>query len=77
MEKTCGDAEYTTELISDNAAGWTALVLHKRRKDTTIPAARVVFWDAAGQFYLEASVEVPLAIVEELIVEAKSKIKVR
>jgi hypothetical protein len=75
MKKSWGGAEYTTNLVSDNAAGWVALELHRRAQASSVVAARVVFWDAQGQFSLEVPVdEVPLVIVEELIAEAKSRI---
>jgi len=38
--------------------------------------ARIIFWDACGQFVLETfGAEIPLGIVEEFIAEAKAKIK--
>jgi hypothetical protein len=70
-------AEYATRLASDNHAGWVALELHKVEKEHEVLAARVVFWDAEGQFSLQVRVdEVPLTIVEELIAEAKAQIRV-
>lgn len=38
--------------------------------------ARVLYWDATGQFAFEAFKEIPLDIVEELIVEAKKSVTV-
>lgn len=40
--------------------------------------ARVVFWDACGQFYVETfQTDVPLDIFEEVIAEAKTAIRMR
>jgi hypothetical protein len=73
MKRTWKGATYETQLTSDNSDGWVALELQR----AGVLVARVVFWDAEGQFSLELSIgELPLAIVEELIAEAKSKIKV-
>jgi hypothetical protein len=39
--------------------------------------ARIVFWDAVGQFALEVTVgELPLVVIEELIREAKATIRI-
>jgi hypothetical protein len=77
MKKTWGGAEYTTRLVSDDAEGWVALQLDKHAQGSTVLAARVIFWDAEGQFSLEVPAgELPLVIVEELIAEAKSAIPV-
>jgi hypothetical protein len=67
---------YRSQLESDNREGWTALALYKG--DETLPVMRVIFWDAAGQFVVESIAgEIPLAIVEALIEEAKTQIKIR
>lgn len=76
MKKTWGRAEFTSALTNDNEEGWTALVLYRHSGGTTEQVARVVFWDAEGQFSLELSAsELPLSVVEELIAEAKAEIK--
>lgn len=75
MRRTWQDFEYTTVLTSDNDEGWIALELHRTAKWRDVLAARIVFWDAEGQYSLELRVdELPLTIVEELIVEAKARI---
>ena len=41
-------------------------------------AARVVYWDAVGQYFVEVFVdEVPAPVMEDLIQTARQKIKVR
>jgi hypothetical protein len=69
---------YVSSLTHDDDEGWTALELTSHVGDRTERVARVVFWDAAGQFSLEMFTdELPLVIIEELIAEAKRKIVVR
>ena len=77
MKKMSNGADYVTQLVSDNDEGWIALELHRTENWRCVLAARVVFWDATGQFALEVLVdELPLTIVEELIAEAKERISV-
>jgi hypothetical protein len=77
MKKAWLNAEYLTNLVVNNSEGWTALELHMRARGASCVAARVVFWDAAGQFFLEVALkELPLDVVEEFVAEARSTIKV-
>jgi hypothetical protein len=66
--------------------GFTALRLHRETvtgydlqpvaDGQAAVVAEVVFWDAAGQYFLETfNGDVPLEVVEELIAEAKDKIR--
>ena len=51
--------------------------LHRESSGRTTVAAEVIFWDAAGQFYVQTfNGEVPLAIMEALIAETKETIKI-
>jgi hypothetical protein len=44
----------------------------------SVRVARVVFWDAVGDFFLETfNTEIPVQLAEDLIAEAKATIKVR
>jgi hypothetical protein len=69
---------YTTALVNDTKQGYGALELHLTIKGETKRKriARVIFWDAAGQYFLEVFTtdEIPLIIAEELIAEAKKTI---
>lgn len=77
MKRVWKGAEYTTSLATNDREGWVALQLHKSVQGSSVLAARVVFWDAEGQFSLEVSVdELPLTVVEELIVEARASIPI-
>ncbi len=78
MKRTWGGADYSTALRSDNDEGWVALELARRRGEHAERVARVVFWDAEGQFFLETFAhDVPLPIVEDMIAESKTAMKVR
>jgi hypothetical protein len=45
---------YTSQLVQDNKEGYFALELHATRKDgETERVARVIFWDAYGDFFFE------------------------
>jgi hypothetical protein len=72
--------------VTNREEGFTALRLHREtvmgydfRPATDREAAvvaEVVYWDAAGHYYLQTfSEDVPLEVVEELIAEAKDKIR--
>lgn len=69
---------WTTPVVTDRRAGSTVLRLHRERAGSRVVAAEVVFWDADGQFFLETfNGDVPLAVIEALITEAKDQIRVR
>ena len=66
---------YSTEAFDDPNAGSVGLNLLATAKDATILAAKITFWDATGQFYLETNRgEVPLEVIEKFIAEAKREI---
>jgi hypothetical protein len=73
-----GDVHYSTSESMDNEAGCAALELWATRRGTRFHVARVVYWDAAGQFFFETIGEsVPTEIAELLIREARDTIRVR
>jgi hypothetical protein len=77
MNRDYSNAQYTTRSLNHRKEGYAALELHRASKGQKKRVARVVFWDASGQFFLETfEVDVPLDIVEDLIAEAKSTIKI-
>jgi hypothetical protein len=73
------DRFWTTPPVDDVKAGCTTLRLHRESRESpgnTVVAAEIVFWDAAGQYFLQTfNGDVPLTIIEALIAEAKEKIK--
>jgi len=79
MDRQYSIYRYSTRLVHDNKEGNSALELHMTRKDGTVDrVARVVFWDAYGDFFFETfGHQVPVKIAEELMIEAKETIKVR
>jgi len=80
MVRTHGEYVFTTKVVEDRREGYIALELlcTRRAEGQESRAARVVFWDASGQFWLETfGTDVPLEIAEQLIDEAKRTIKVR
>tara|TARA_R110002072_G_scaffold298744_1_gene473134 strand:- start:2450 stop:2686 length:237 start_codon:yes stop_codon:yes gene_type:complete len=78
MDRPHAGAHYSTRLTFDDQDGWTAVELYMSDESEARRVARVVFWDAMGQFVLDAtSAELPLEIVEELFSEARDKIRVR
>jgi len=81
MNRDYGQWHFTTAQVSDNKDGYAGLELYGKSLSKPAPArrvARILFWDACGQFYFETfETDIPLEIVEDLIVEAKTTIKVR
>ena len=78
MKKLWAGWEYITTTASDHTEGWTALEMTRRKGASVERVARVVFWDAEGQFSLEMLVrELPLVVVDELIAEARATVKFR
>jgi len=73
MDRDHARDRYVTALVNNNQDGFSSLELFCTRDGTRSRVARVIFWDAAGQFYLESfgpETEIPLEIAEALIVEA-------
>ena len=76
MDIRHGQYKYETAAEHDHKEGWAALNLVREAGGTKSIAARVIFWDAEGQFSLEMKVsELPLRIVQKLIDEARATIK--
>lgn len=76
MNRDYSRTHYKTPSVNDKKEGYAALELHRTIKGETKRAARVVFWDATGQFFFETfNVDMPLVIVEEFTIEAKKTIK--
>jgi hypothetical protein len=60
----------------DNKQGFAGLELLRTCRGKRDCIARIVFWDASGQFSVETfQTDVPLEIIEELIAEAKASIR--
>ncbi|MBM4385029.1 MAG: hypothetical protein FJ091_16880 [Deltaproteobacteria bacterium] len=77
MKRVHGRFEFETTYVEDRRDGWGGFDLYRVEGGKKMRVARVVFWDAAGEFVLETfGGDVPLAVIEELIREAKRVIKV-
>jgi hypothetical protein len=68
---------YMTQYVYDNEDGYSGLELFRRADDgSTTRVARVIFWDACGQFYLETcGTDVPVTVLEQLIAETRAAVK--
>ena len=72
-----GPDSYSTARQDDHQEGWSAIELYKDTNTSRVLVARMVYWDAEGQFSLEMRVpELPLRVAEALIEEAKRAIMV-
>ena len=73
MNRDYGNAHYTTRAV--DADGWSGLELHRTQGGRDERIAKIIFWDASGQFFVETfGTDVALTLVEELIAEAKATI---
>lgn len=76
MNRRYGEAQYASNLIKDDAQGFIGFELHQILNGERIRVAQVVYWDASGQFTVQTfGTDVAVEIVEELIVETKSSIR--
>jgi hypothetical protein len=82
MDRNYARYRYTTKMVSDTREGFAALELHRTpggdHAESAKRVARVVFWDAEGQFSIETfGGDIPVDLAEDLIAEAKAVIRVR
>ena len=76
MNSQHGEARFWTTFAEDHQQGFAGVRLHRESAGHTGVAAEVIFWDAAGQFYVQTfGGDVPLAVMEALIAEAKAAVK--
>jgi hypothetical protein len=76
MNREYGDARYRSSRVEDHYEGYVGLELIRFQHGKDNRVARVLFWDSSGQFSAETlGTDIPLAILEELIAEAKESIK--
>jgi len=72
MDLVHGAVRYISRMKENDMEGWCAMELEARRQDSSSCAARVVFWDASGEFCVETfGAQVPLTVFELLIREAR------
>jgi hypothetical protein len=80
MDRPYAHAHYKTSRADDSKNGFASLELYRTThgSNQSVRVARVVFWDAVGDFFLETfNTEIPVQLAEDLIAEAKATIKVR
>ena len=66
---------FWTLFLEDAQAGFSGLRLLKEQAGQQSFAAEVIFWDAAGQFYVQTFGEVPVTIMEALIAETRDAVR--
>lgn len=77
MDTQLADARYWTVYIADNTDGFAGMRLHRERRGKTEVAAEVIFWDAAGQYFIQTfNGDVPVTILEAVIAETKKRVGV-
>jgi hypothetical protein len=74
MEQVHGVSTYATSKISDENDGCVGIEVQRGTDEPSQVVARIVFWDAEGQFSVETMGEVPLSILESAIAEARKLI---
>jgi hypothetical protein len=78
MNRDYGDGHYASSSVEDRKQGFASMELHRSCRGKHDRIARVVYWDACGQFSVETfGAEVPLDILEDLIAETKEWIKTK
>ncbi len=76
MNREYSDARYASNKVEDRTEGFVGFELARVRCGNRSCLARILFWDASGQFSVETlGTDVPLVVLEELIAEAKAFIK--
>ena len=74
MDRVHDTRKYKSSLIPWNENGSMGQQLTREVDGEFLVVAKVLFWEAAGQFSIETIGEVPLIVLEELIAEAKALI---
>jgi hypothetical protein len=78
VNRSYGDAAYSSAPVRDNQQGYAGIELYRIRGVSKERVAAILFWDASGQFSVETfNTDIPLEILEELIAEGKDAIKAR
>ena len=73
MNRQYSGAWYSSSIVKDNTEGFIGYDLVRIKEGCQNRIARILYWDACGQFSVETlGSDVPLEILEALIAEAKS-----
>jgi len=79
MDRDYSDSHYTTRRVDDDGGGFAAMELYRNRRSArrNLRVARVVYWDACGDFFLETfDADLPVRLAEALMAEARATIKI-
>ena len=78
MDCRHGYEHYTSSFVQDNENGSVGMELYRTISGNKSKVAQVLYWDAAGQFYLQTfDAEIPIEIAEALIAETKAAVNLR
>jgi len=78
MDRSFGEGHYTTVSAENASEGWGGLELYRSMRGKAALVAKIIYWDASGQFSFETvGTDIPVEIVEDLIAEARRTIQVR
>lgn len=80
MDRQYSIYRYTTRFVEDNKEGSSALELDQTsdKDGRTKRVARVVVWDAYPDFLFETfGSQIPAVVAEQLLAEARTRIKIR
>jgi hypothetical protein len=78
VNRQFGQFLYYSILIRNLEEGYVGYELHRFEDSNSTLVARILYWDACGQFYFETcGCDIPVQILEELIAEARQSIKIK
>lgn len=73
MEFQWGGVPYWSTAFEDNVGGCMGMELHRTTDGTTALVAKLTFWDATGQYWLETlGAELPLGVIDKLVTATRS-----
>jgi len=76
MERKIGASLFRSEMIDERRReGYVSFNLYCDHLAETTLVANILYWHATDRFNLHTKIVLPLQVVEDLIAEAKSKIK--
>lgn len=73
VELQWGGTAYWCTPFQDNVGGCAGMELRQFRDGTTTLVAKITYWDATGEYWLETlGIDVPLTIIDRLVAATKS-----
>ena len=77
MDTQFARTRYLTSVFHNDADGCAGVDLWEVREDARIHVAKLIYWDAVGQYFLEPTKEeIPLQILNAMIRESTELVKV-